>query len=51
MGLGMNIVAEIDGPGEASFYGGIHGFQSYPLSTAPHIIDHLVAQTTLETVT
>jgi hypothetical protein len=51
MGLGMNIVSQDDGPGEASFYGGIHGFQSYPLSTAPHIIDHLVTQSNLETVT
>ena len=43
MGLGFNIGPMVGGSGEASFYGGIHGFQSYPISSAPNIINHLVA--------
>ncbi|MEM7562819.1 MAG: hypothetical protein AAF353_07185 [Pseudomonadota bacterium] len=44
MGLGFNILPEGRDRGEPSFYGGIHGFQSYPLTIAPPIIDHLVAR-------
>ena len=51
MGLGFNVVPSVRGYGEASFYGGIHGFQSYPNAIAPNIIDHLVAQYSMETVT
>jgi hypothetical protein len=43
MGLGLNILPD-DVPGEPSFNGGLHGFQSYPLSIAPRIIDCLTAQ-------
>lgn len=49
MGLGLNILP--DGvPGEASFNGGIHGFQSYPLAIAPGIIDCLTARQAVEKV-
>jgi hypothetical protein len=48
MGLGMNVLPPGRDHGEASFSGGIHGFQSYPLAIAPHIIDHLVEQNLLE---
>jgi len=48
MGLGLNILP--DGPprGEASFHGGIHGLQSYPLAIAPRLIDKLCARLTPE---
>ena len=48
MGLGLNIVPPGPPQGEPSFYGGIHGFQSYPLSIAPHIIDRMLARRTRE---
>lgn len=47
MGLGFNIVPE-DALGEASFRGGLHGFQSYPLAIAPRIIESLQARLTAE---
>jgi hypothetical protein len=43
MGLGLNILPA-DVPGEPSFNGGLHGFQSYPIAIAPRIIDCLTAQ-------
>ena len=43
MGLGFNILPDDRSRGEASFDGGIHGFQSYPTSIAPRVIDRLVA--------
>jgi hypothetical protein len=49
MGLGLNILPD-DAPGEPSFKGGIHGFQSYPLAIAPRIIDCLTAQIAVEEV-
>ncbi len=49
MGLGLNILPQ-DAQGEASFSGGIHGFQSYPLTIAPRIIDCLAAQIAVEKV-
>ena len=49
MGLGLNILPD-DVPGEASFHGGIHGFQSYPLAIAPKLIDYLAARLALEKV-
>jgi hypothetical protein len=49
MGLGMNILPA-DVPGEPSFNGGLHGFQSYPLAIAPRIIDCLTAQAAVEKV-
>ena len=42
MGLGLNILPPGAPRGEPSFYGGIHGFQSYPLSIAPRIINRLL---------
>jgi hypothetical protein len=50
MGLGFNIVPE-DALGEASFRGGLHGFQSYPLAIAPRIIESLQARLTAEKMT
>jgi len=47
MGLGFNIVPE-DALGEASFRGGLHGFQSYPLAIAPRIIESLKARIAAE---
>ncbi|MFT5220218.1 MAG: hypothetical protein ACI9LO_001234 [Planctomycetota bacterium] len=41
MGLGLNTVPQ-SVRGEASFTGSINGFQSYPLSIAPHIIDRIL---------
>ena len=41
MGLGLNVVP-VAAQGEASFDGGINGFQSYPLSIAPHLIDRIL---------
>ena len=49
MGLGFNILPD-DAPGEVSFRGGLHGFQSYPLTIAPGIIDRLTARQALEKV-
>ena len=43
MGLGFNILPERRPAGEPSFNGGVHGFQSYPLSIAPPIIGDLLA--------
>ena len=43
MGLGLNILPPGAPRGEPSFYGGIHGFQSYPLSIAPRIINRMLA--------
>ena len=43
MGLGFNILPERRPAGEPSFNGGVHGFQSYPLSIAPPIIGYLLA--------
>jgi len=48
-GPGLNILPD-DAPGEPSFNGGIHGFQSYPLLIAPRIIDCLTAQVAVEKV-
>ncbi|MDH3536017.1 MAG: hypothetical protein OER87_09745 [Gammaproteobacteria bacterium] len=50
MGLGWNILPAGRDRGEASFHGGIHGFQSYPLVVAPQIIDQLVKSGTMETM-
>jgi len=47
MGLGLNILPA-DAQGEPSFHGGIHGFQSYPLTIAPRLIDCLTAQMAVE---
>lgn len=44
MGLGLNILPPGAPRGEPSFTGGIHGFQSYPLSIAPRIINRLLAE-------
>jgi hypothetical protein len=44
MGLGLNILPPGAPRGEPSFDGGIHGFQSYPLSIAPRIINRLLAE-------
>jgi hypothetical protein len=44
MGLGFNILPDGEPRGEPSFNGGIHGFQSYPLSIAPRVIDGLMAR-------
>ena len=49
MGLGLNILPQGSPRGEASFNGGIHGFQSYPLSIAPGLIDRLVETMAMET--
>ena len=43
MGLGLNILPPGAPRGEPSFKGGIHGFQSYPLSIAPRIINRMLA--------
>ncbi len=43
MGLGFNILPGGTPRGEPSFDGGIHGFQSYPLSVAPRVVDRIVA--------
>ena len=50
MGLGLNILPDGNPRGEASFSGGIHGFQSYPLSIAPGLIERLVLRTNEETL-
>jgi hypothetical protein len=50
MGLGLNILPA-DAQGEPSFHGGIHGFQSYPLTIAPRLIDCLTAQMAVENLT
>ena len=42
LGLGLNILPDGNPHGEASFNGGIHGFQSYPLSIAPGVIERLL---------
>lgn len=47
MGLGFNILPE-DALGEPSFNGGLHGFQSYPLTIAPRLIDSLAAMLAVE---
>ena len=47
MGLGLNILPE-GALGEASFRGGLHGFQSYPLTIAPRLIDSLTAAQAVE---
>ena len=49
MGLGLNILPPI-AFAEASFDGGVHGFQSYPLSIAPGLIDSLTAMLAVEKV-
>ena len=49
MGLGLNIVPG-HAPGEPSFTGGLHGFQSYPLTIAPGLIDRLTARVAAERV-
>ena len=41
LGLGLNILPDGDSRGEASFDGGLHGFQSYPLAIAPRVIDSI----------
>jgi len=43
MGLGFNILPDGEPRGEPSFNGGIHGFQSYPLSIARLVIVGLMA--------
>jgi len=43
MGLGLNILPPGPARGEASFSGGVHGFQSYPLAIAPRIIARIIA--------
>jgi len=43
MGLGLNILPSGAPRGEPSFDGGIHGFQSYPLSIAPRVINRMLA--------
>lgn len=43
MGLGLDILPPGAARGEASFGGGIHGFQSYPLAIAPRIIARIIA--------
>ena len=43
MGLGLNILPDGGGIGEKSFNGGLHGFQSYPLTIAPRLIDKIEA--------
>ena len=48
MGLGFNILPAGSGYGEASFAGGLHGFQSYPLTIAPRLIDKIVSNLKLE---
>jgi hypothetical protein len=48
MGLGMNILPPGVPHGEPSFDGGVHGFQSYPLSIAPRIIDRILADIPME---
>lgn len=44
MGLGFDILPAGAGYGEASFSGGLHGFQSYPLTIAPRLIDKITAK-------
>jgi hypothetical protein len=44
MGLGMQVLPEGPGRGEKSFNGSINGMLSYPLTLAPEIIDHMLAQ-------
>jgi hypothetical protein len=48
MGLGLNILPPGAARGELSFAGGIHGFQSYPLSIAPRIINRMLADVPME---
>jgi hypothetical protein len=48
MGLGLNILPPGPPRGEPSFAGGIHGFQSYPLSIAPRIINRMLADIPME---
>jgi len=43
MGLGLDILPPGPARGEASFGGGVHGFQSYPLAIAPRIIARIIA--------
>ncbi len=50
MGLGFNILPAGADYGEASFRGGLHGFQSYPLTIAPRLIDKIVSNLKLEEV-
>ena len=50
MGLGLNILPEGNPRGEASFAGGVHGFQSYPLSIAPALIDRMMTRLEEETL-
>ena len=49
MGLGFNIVPG-EAAGEPSFTGGLHGFQSYPLTIAPGLIDKMTAAMAAEKV-
>jgi len=44
MGLGLDILPPGPARGEASFGGGVHGFQSYPLAIAPRIIARIIAR-------
>jgi hypothetical protein len=44
----LHIIEANDAAGEPSFNGGIHGFQSYPLSIAPRIVNCLTAQASVE---
>jgi hypothetical protein len=48
MGLGLNILPPGAPRGEPSFAGGVHGFQSYPLSIAPRIINRMLADMPME---
>ena len=48
MGLGLNILPPGAPRGEPSFDGGIHGFQSYPLSIAPRVINRMLADIPME---
>ena len=50
MGLGFNILPPGAGYGEASFNGGLHGFQSYPLTIAPRLIEKITRNLRLEEV-
>jgi len=48
MGLGLNILPPGAPRGEPSFDGGIHGFQSYPLSIATRVIYRMLADIPME---
>ena len=50
MGLGFDILPAGAGYGEPGFHGGLHGFQSYPLTIAPRLIDKIMLNPRLEEV-